>query len=94
MRRNILYLFYDNMYLNLVYVDRSCGYLEELANGKKLSSNHQYGQSVNFQCNTGYRLVGSPTLTCQSNGLWTADEPTCQSKQLMSHHEICHLRMR
>jgi len=65
---------------DVFFLERSCGYLDEPANGKKLSSSHQYGQSVTFQCHTGYNLVGSSTLTCQSNGLWTADEPKCQSK--------------
>jgi len=57
---------------------RSCGYLKEPENGQKIGSGHQYGESVSFKCNKGYNLVGSSTLTCQNNGLWTSAQPHCQ----------------
>lgn len=33
--------------------------------------------SVNFQCDNGATIDGTPTLTCQSDGTWTSVQPTC-----------------
>ena len=32
-----------------------------------------------YSCNTGYRLIGNSSRTCQ-NGEWNGEEPTCISK--------------
>ena len=49
-------------------------------NGRRNVSGYTEGHTVNYTCNTGYRLNGSSTLTCQPNGLWSANPPTCLSK--------------
>ncbi|XP_035685561.1 uncharacterized protein LOC118422151 [Branchiostoma floridae] len=36
-----------------------------------------YGDVVDFTCNSGYRLQGAPSVTCQADGQWTSREPTC-----------------
>ncbi|EDO44432.1 predicted protein, partial [Nematostella vectensis] len=59
----------------------SCGYLDPPANGKKIGDEHNYGKSVTFECDTGYRLKGSKARTCQNNGLWDGTQPTCESKK-------------
>ncbi|XP_051913857.1 membrane cofactor protein-like isoform X2 [Hippocampus zosterae] len=33
---------------------------------------------VTFQCNSGYKMVGSPTVTCDINSHWSPKLPTCQ----------------
>ena len=33
---------------------------------------------VTFNCDDGFELVGSRKLTCQTDGEWTDDEPTCE----------------
>ena len=30
-----------------------------------------------FTCNTGYELMGTGTRTCQNDGSWSGNEPTC-----------------
>ncbi|XP_033125717.1 CUB and sushi domain-containing protein 3-like, partial [Anneissia japonica] len=46
--------------------------------GEKTGSDETYGSTVNYVCNTGYNLVGSTMVTCQSNGTWSDSPPTCQ----------------
>ncbi|XP_055950757.1 P-selectin-like isoform X2 [Argiope bruennichi] len=38
------------------------------------------GQSCNFYCNTGYRLVGQSNLVCGSNGQWSGSPPQCANE--------------
>uniref|UniRef100_H2Z7B4 Sushi domain-containing protein n=1 Tax=Ciona savignyi TaxID=51511 RepID=H2Z7B4_CIOSA len=35
------------------------------------------GITIQFQCNQGYRIVGESTATCQNNGHWSLQNPTC-----------------
>uniref|UniRef100_A0A6P8IYU7 Sushi, von Willebrand factor type A, EGF and pentraxin domain-containing protein 1-like n=1 Tax=Actinia tenebrosa TaxID=6105 RepID=A0A6P8IYU7_ACTTE len=61
-----------------VCLERSCGYLDPPVNGEKIGEEHQYGQSVMFKCNTGYNLIGSSNVTCQTSGQWSHSVPSCQ----------------
>lgn len=36
------------------------------------------GHSAIFQCPTGYIVSGSPNLTCQASGKWSASVPKCE----------------
>lgn len=65
---------------DLFSTERSCGNPGVPANGNKNSTSYKYGNSVKFECNSGYSLQGSEVRTCQTNGLWTGTQPTCQSK--------------
>ena len=38
------------------------------------------GQTCNFQCNSGYLLIGSASRTCTGNGQWTGTHPFCDCK--------------
>ncbi|KAI1279561.1 Sushi, von Willebrand factor type A, EGF and pentraxin domain-containing protein 1 [Halotydeus destructor] len=35
------------------------------------------GGMCTFTCNMGYTVTGSPTLTCQGDGMWSSEPPTC-----------------
>ncbi|KAI8494081.1 hypothetical protein Bbelb_284280 [Branchiostoma belcheri] len=37
-------------------------------------------QVLKFFCEEGYTLVGASLLTCQSDGTWTGNPPTCRAK--------------
>ncbi|XP_054163367.1 P-selectin-like [Oppia nitens] len=39
------------------------------------------GNTCNFSCNSGYQLMGSSSLTCQSNGHWSGGTPVCSSNR-------------
>ena len=35
---------------------------------------------IRYQCYSGYRMSGSPTVRCSDNGYWTNDVPQCQRR--------------
>ncbi|XP_052097093.1 receptor-type tyrosine-protein phosphatase S-like [Mytilus californianus] len=39
---------------------------------------YRYGEIVKLTCETGYRLIGSKSLTCQKSGHWNGTLPNCQ----------------
>nr|XP_002128632.1 mannan-binding lectin serine protease 1 [Ciona intestinalis] len=40
----------------------------------------EFEDEVSFQCNTGYELNGENVITCQSDGSWSSQPPTCTIK--------------
>ena len=46
-------------------------------NGYKEGTNHRYGDKVTFHCNQGFKLIGSPSMTCSETGNWIGRVPTC-----------------
>ena len=44
------------------------------------ASSYSRGSTVTYHCNSGYRLVGSSTRSCGSNGRWSGSSPSCQSE--------------
>ena len=33
-----------------------------------------------YKCNVGFKLLGSTKRTCKPDGIWSGQEPVCQSK--------------
>lgn len=52
----------------------------EIANGKLSVVKAQYGEKENLtvRCNSGYGVVGSPTITCTENRNWQPEVPKCE----------------
>ncbi|KAI8498233.1 hypothetical protein Bbelb_241770 [Branchiostoma belcheri] len=42
-----------------------------------VSGSKSYGDVANFTCEPGYKLVGTSSLTCLSDGTWDGTLPTC-----------------
>ncbi|NWW78227.1 CR2 protein, partial [Climacteris rufus] len=65
-----------------ICIPKTCSYPGEPANGRLLlAEKFTFGSSVNFTCNTGYRLIGYPQIECVvRNGVvtWNRDIPTCE----------------
>ncbi|ELT96490.1 hypothetical protein CAPTEDRAFT_143104, partial [Capitella teleta] len=57
---------------------KTCGNPGIPTHGSAQGSNFEYGRSVVFACQTGYRLNGHSTLTCGANSKWSHTRPTCQ----------------
>ncbi|XP_064388223.1 sushi, von Willebrand factor type A, EGF and pentraxin domain-containing protein 1-like, partial [Halichondria panicea] len=54
-----------------------CGSPPSISNGSPgIPTSTVAGGTVTYTCNNGYQLSGSPTVTCQANGSWTA-RPSC-----------------
>ena len=75
-------------FLFLTVVD--CGTLNDPANGQvSHTAGTTYGQTVNYICNTGYRLVGDSNQTCRATGRWSGSAPTCEGVFLLTHMCAC-----
>ena len=42
------------------------------------SSGTIYNQTAIYSCASGYNLVGSPSKTCQADGIWRSTAPDCE----------------
>ncbi|NXC31522.1 C4BPA protein, partial [Campylorhamphus procurvoides] len=52
----------------------------EVKNGKKISGfgpSYSYKDSVQFECDAGFFMLGSEIITCEENSTWSPPEPTC-----------------
>ncbi|NXU35253.1 C4BPA protein, partial [Drymodes brunneopygia] len=50
-------------------------------NARKISGfvlPYHYGDSVIFECNPGYFMVGAEAITCGENNAWVPPKPTCE----------------
>ena len=71
--------------LHLTVVD--CGALPNPVNGSvDYTAGTTFRQTANYSCNTGYRLVGDNTQTCQATGNWSGSAPACQSMLFLTQH--------
>ncbi|XP_028967225.1 uncharacterized protein LOC108863645 [Galendromus occidentalis] len=62
----------------------SCPPLPEVPNAVAKFLNgagRNYGTVVRFDCEPGFRRSGYPVVVCKSNGLWSANPPSCQKAQ-------------
>ncbi|XP_035669071.1 P-selectin-like [Branchiostoma floridae] len=60
---------------------RQCPVLTATANGVRTpaTGSNFYTDMITFTCDTGYQLNGVSTLTCQADGTWSGNAPTCTS---------------
>ena len=64
------------------YIIVTCPPLTEPSNGMINCSlgddgDLSYGDNCSFTCNTGYRLTGSETRSCESDGSWSGSPVSC-----------------
>ncbi|KAF4804058.1 Sushi, von Willebrand factor type A, EGF and pentraxin domain-containing protein 1 [Turdus rufiventris] len=54
----------------------SCGEPPQLENGFiKNTTGHFFENQANYQCDSGYQMVGSPVFICQANRQWYSESP-------------------
>ncbi|NXO38057.1 SVEP1 protein, partial [Locustella ochotensis] len=54
----------------------SCGEPPQLENGfLKDTTGHFFENEANYQCDSGYQMVGSPVFVCQANRQWYSEAP-------------------
>ncbi|XP_035682836.1 sushi repeat-containing protein SRPX2-like [Branchiostoma floridae] len=56
-----------------------CNTLNPPTAGSILGGN-EYGESVQFSCWLGHTLTGNRNRTCQEDGLWSGQQPSCVGK--------------
>ena len=73
---------YDCLFTFLIcfITDSRCSAKKSLPYGRILSQDTKPGGQIKFECDKGYKLLGSSTMTCE-NRMWTGEEPTCSSKK-------------
>ena len=59
-----------------------CGSLVDPNNGQVNFSNTTFESTANYTCDLGYSLNGNWTRTCEANGEWSEDQPSCERKWL------------
>ena len=80
--------------LFIIYIDIRCDNLSAPANGEITScSSGRVGvgyekDTCSFTCNTGYKLTGSDTRTCQSDGSWNGSDAVCRRGNLCSTYML------
>lgn len=47
-----------------------------------LQQNYSCGQKIEFVCHRGYKLTGSSSTVCQSDGKFSSSSPECQGKYI------------
>ena len=55
----------------------NCGYLSSPRHGRVSVTTRDVGDRVTYTCNSGFRLIGSSTRTCLSDGSWSGSQPIC-----------------
>ena len=56
----------------------NCDALTDPTNGQVSHLNGTtFGQTATYSCDTTYTLMGNITRTCQANGVWSGNPPTC-----------------
>ena len=62
-----------------------CGLLPNITNGMVIYNTQGQdqtllGATVTYSCNTGYTLSENSMRTCQADGTWSGNNPTCNSE--------------
>ena len=60
-----------------LYLVLTCMLPGDVKDGTKSTSANSYNTVVSYTCNSGFRLVGSVTRTCQNDGTWSGEHPRC-----------------
>ena len=65
--------------LNLIELCSDPGISIDSSRSRDIHGPFYEGNQIFYRCDTGTRLVGERRLTCQSNGTWTSNIPSCPS---------------
>ncbi|XP_072912857.1 CUB and sushi domain-containing protein 1-like [Hemitrygon akajei] len=55
----------------------SCGDPGVPAYGKRSGNSFLHGDTLTFECQSAFELVGERTITCQQNNQWSGNKPSC-----------------
>ena len=77
-----------HMFVNNHSTVADCGSLVAPENGTLTIDNTTFNSTANYSCNVGYNITGAEMRTCQENGSWSGQEPTCQSECFFTH-SVC-----
>ena len=68
-----------------------CPMLTDPADGQVVWTGLTPDSTATYTCDEGFELNGTQTRTCQSDGTWSGDPPTCE--RMYKHaREVCYHR--
>lgn len=65
-------------FVKCMCIAEACTVIMSIANGIVFG----VWPTLGFSCNDGFKLDGSSSTTCNSNGTWSEDAPTCKGMSL------------
>ena len=57
-----------------------CPNLTAPDNGQVVVNGMSPGDTATYSCNTGFELEGVDTVTCEDDGVWSAEPPVCRGE--------------
>ena len=65
--------------------DVECGLAARISDGSyiKLNGTLTYGSFIEYNCDRGFRMVGSKILHCDMDGKWSGPPPSCEGKIIL-----------
>lgn len=87
--------FSSDNYLKHVFIIALCQ-KPEIRNGLLSANKDQYveSESVTVQCNFGFAMLGSQSITCSENGTWYPELPECEEVSGANQEVLCHQTLR
>ena len=75
-----LTFFIQSFFLCYLFTVVRCVEIAEPQNGQVNIESTRYQGIAQYECNTGYELVGEDVRKCQINGHWSGTPPQCIGK--------------
>ncbi|XP_067945460.1 sushi, von Willebrand factor type A, EGF and pentraxin domain-containing protein 1-like [Watersipora subatra] len=66
-----------NCTLSPILKEVNCGPPPVVEKSKRQVSGHSYNDTVRYECDVGYEMIGDDTIVCQETGYWTL-HPDCE----------------
>lgn len=60
------------------FIAMDCPRLTPPENGEIRYIGSGFGELVRYSCLPGFKIVGTVSRTCKSNGQWSGEAPTCE----------------
>ena len=67
-----------------------CPSIENIDHGKIRVEGFKFGQSVHYECEMGYSIIGDYSRTCREEGSWSGSRPACQPVMCPEPASILH----